>query len=96
MERRRIQSFSFETYKMIFSLPVWTILVGALGLAWYLQRRHLKYDKLKKSGLKDFPGPKGWPIFGNSLDAISGLSKKLAKWAEEYGDLYKLDLMGVK
>lgn len=43
--------------------------------------------------LKDLPGPKGYPIVGNApkLD-LPILHQQLEAWADEYGDVYRLDL----
>lgn len=43
--------------------------------------------------LKDLPGPKGYPIVGNipKVD-LPNLHCQIEQWAEEFGDVYKLDL----
>lgn len=43
--------------------------------------------------LKDLPGPKGYPIVGNApkLD-LPILHQQIEAWADEYGDVYRLDL----
>lgn len=43
--------------------------------------------------LKDLPGPKGIPFFGNAFDVkLENLHNDFAKWANEYGDIYKVRL----
>lgn len=43
--------------------------------------------------VKDLPGPKGIPIFGSGFDVkLDDLHNDFARWAMEYGDIYKLKL----
>lgn len=48
---------------------------------------------MSKSTIKSLPGPKGYPIVGNlfSLD-LPNLHKQIENWADEFGDVYRLDL----
>lgn len=42
---------------------------------------------------KDLPGPKGWPIFGNTFQInISLLHQKLEDWAREFGTFYRVKI----
>jgi len=52
-------------------------------------------DKRDKKGRKYVfpPGPKGYPIVGNSFDLPPfGASALTKKWAEEYGEMFRLRL----
>lgn len=43
--------------------------------------------------LKELPGPKGYPLIGNiPVIDLPNLHRQLEKWADEYGDVYRLNL----
>lgn len=47
--------------------------------------------------LKDLPGPKTLPLFGNSLSFLSKMTKvhlQYEKWAKQYGSFYKINVNG--
>ncbi|MFH6942766.1 cytochrome P450 [Flavobacterium sp. FlaQc-50] len=47
--------------------------------------------------LKDLPGPKAIPVFGNSLSFLSKMTKvhlQYEEWAKQYGSFYKINVNG--
>jgi cytochrome P450/nitrite reductase/ring-hydroxylating ferredoxin subunit len=60
------------------------------------QASHVLLDKSRaKRTLADLPGPRGWPLFGNSLQIdVPRVHRMLEDWAREYGRIYKLSVMG--
>ena len=45
--------------------------------------------------LKDLPGPRGWPLLGNSLQVTtSRIHLDVERWADEFGSLFRMRLAG--
>ena len=41
------------------------------------------------------PGPKGYPLLGNVLQTnFHNIVESLTKWTEEFGDIFKINLLG--
>ena len=41
------------------------------------------------------PGPKGYPVLGNVMQVnFHNIVESLTKWTEEFGDIFKFNLMG--
>lgn len=56
----------------------------------------LKYPKSPKipKGLRLPPGPKGYPIVGNTLQLDPHPQKQLRQWCKDYGDVFSLEVGG--
>lgn len=53
--------------------------------------------QVRLKSLKDIPGPKTLPLFGNSLSFLSKMTKvhlQYEEWAKEYGSFYKINVNG--
>lgn len=47
--------------------------------------------------LRDLPGPRPWPLVGNALQVrLHRMHQDLARWADEHGPLFKVQLGGFK
>lgn len=45
--------------------------------------------------VKDLPGPRGWPLLGNSLQVTtSRIHLDVERWADEFGSLFRMRLAG--
>lgn len=65
------------------------VLAGLVALAL------LQWARSGRSRKNLPPSPKGYPILGNLLEVISSkglLYKKMTDWAQEYGEILRLDL----
>lgn len=69
-----------------------SVLVATFGLLWFLQKRHSKLRKLQSKNLKEIPGPRAWPFFGNLLQLKDGPSKQIFKWSQEFGKVFRIKL----
>ena len=50
---------------------------------------------LRKNKLHGIPGPKGWPVLGNTLQVdMEKPHVTLLEWAKKYGSVYKINLAG--
>jgi hypothetical protein len=66
-----------------------------LALAILVATIYFSLPRRDKRGRKYVfpPGPKGWPIVGNTFDLPPfGASALTKKWAEEYGEMFRLRL----
>jgi hypothetical protein len=71
---------------MILTILLSVVLILAFS---YISTRPRKPPK----GLRLVPGPKGYPIIGNTLDVPqSRPEKKFLEWAKEYGELYRVQI----
>ena len=41
-------------------------------------------------GYRSVPGPRGWPIVGNTYQLDSRPHRQLREWAQQYGELFRL------
>jgi hypothetical protein len=77
---------------MFLSWQITTLLL-LIGISIYSYR-----SNRDKHGRKyNFPpGPKGLPLMGNSFDLPPfGASALTKKWAEKYGEMYSIKVLGV-
>ncbi|KAJ7605461.1 cytochrome P450 [Mycena polygramma] len=52
-------------------------------------------SKIRRSKRASLPGPPGWPFIGNLLDLdVEYLYVKCRDWAQQYGDVYRLNILG--
>ena len=43
--------------------------------------------------LADLPGPRGWPVFGNSLQIkLARIHRDFERWSRQYGPLFRVRL----
>lgn len=73
------------------AVPLWGLFVATLGLIWLWQRLS-KVSRAKERGLKELPGPTGWPYIGNVLELKQHREKQLNKWSDQYGSMYQVKL----
>jgi cytochrome P450/nitrite reductase/ring-hydroxylating ferredoxin subunit len=58
-------------------------------------RGEAKDSAPKLRSIKDLPGPRGWPIFGNALQIdVPRVHEILENWSRTYGPLYRASIMG--
>jgi hypothetical protein len=41
-------------------------------------------------GYRSVPGPRGWPIIGNTYQLDARPHRQLREWAQQYGELFQL------
>lgn len=87
MDSQRRQQLSNLSSPLILASLSFFVLVSFVLLRWF------NSTKVPK-GYRLLPGPKGWPIIGNSLQLNPWPAPQLRQWAAEHGDVYRLNLAG--
>jgi cytochrome P450 len=59
-----------------------------------LQVIRLYVSKQSPKGLRRVPGPRGWPLVGNSFQLEAHPEEQLRRWAKKYGEVFSLSLGG--
>lgn len=80
-------SYIFGTSVSI-PFPVTALLVGVVGVLFYWRQK--TKSRAKEKGLKEIPGPTGFPILGNVLQLGTKPQKQFNKWSDQYGDIYRV------
>ena len=53
------------------------------------------YIRGRRDPLASFPGPRGWPVAGNTFQLnVHEMHKSFNKWKDEYGGVFKIRLKG--
>ncbi|KAF2132279.1 cytochrome P450 [Dothidotthia symphoricarpi CBS 119687] len=74
-----------------------TLILGVVLFGAYALYKYLNTSRCNKipTGLKELPGPKGYPFLGSALEVPekNGFIK-FADWGKEYGPIYQVNLAG--
>src|SRR5580658_4688761 len=72
------------------TIPI-PVFVGFSALIAFLVYRFFFYDPRRRHLP---PGPKGWPILGNTFDVNMGLfpQTQLMDWSKQYGEIFYLKI----
>ncbi|KAF1919515.1 cytochrome P450 [Ampelomyces quisqualis] len=64
------------------------VFLVALPLSYFLANEYTRYTRR----IKDFSGPRSWPIVGNIPDIKYNAAEKYRQWSEKYGAVYQIQL----
>lgn len=63
-------------------------LLVALPATYFVYNEYVRYSRR----IKDFPGPKNWPLVGNIPDIKYNAAEKYRQWSKQFGAVYQIQL----